>query len=111
MVKAVALCLVLFSATGCVTPLSSSGRLVREVPLSMTENCEYLGVATSSHGTAWTTAGDREAAWNKAYNEAAAMGGNAIVVNQSATSQLVTVARAQVYVCPDLENRRYKTVE
>ena len=76
----------------------------------MTENCDYLGVVTAGHATAWTASGDQEAAWNKLYNTAAAKGENAIVVNQSATTGLSTKARAQVYKCPDLQDLRYEEV-
>ena len=87
------------TSQGCVTDLTSGGSNVRELTVAQTEGCEYLGVVTASHGTAWTSAGDNVSVVNELHNAAYEKGGDSFVVIRSRSNELVTTARAQVFKC------------
>jgi hypothetical protein len=71
--------------TGCATQLDSSAEKVRLVTATQKESCESLGIISTDQQLGLNKASN---AMNKAINEVARRGGNAVFVLSTGTSGL-----------------------
>jgi hypothetical protein len=69
--------IVLFVLNSCATYITPQGQSIRPVTSVEKEKyaCDFLGIVTGSHGSAWTTGGNHEYAMNETRNKVAEMRG------------------------------------
>ena len=86
--------------TGCAEELTTAGKSVRQIQPTASSPCTFLAVVDVSEGNGFDVADDRRGAMNRVWNETAAMGGNAFVVNQGFSSGMRTQIQAEAFRCP-----------
>jgi len=99
--KALFLLLFAIIITGCgATKLTQNGSMVREIEADYSTNCEFLGVIETTEAMGWTAASQDHGALNKARNEVAARGGNAMVISSTSASGINSQVQVDGYRCP-----------
>jgi hypothetical protein len=84
-----ALSMAILSLSGCATPLNAGAEKVRLVSASQKESCESLGIVSTDQQLGLNKASN---SMNKAINEVARRGGNAMYPVSSGTSGFDGVA-------------------
>lgn len=91
---------VIVSFSGCAAQLTQQGSMVRQIQPDWATNCKFLGVIEASEGAGLDYSDDMSGALNTVRNKVAERGGNAFVINQTASSVMRTKIQADAYNCP-----------
>jgi hypothetical protein len=106
MTRTVVLGLITLGLTSCVTTtLTPSGERVRVTTNTETvRGCDFVGEVKASdrmNGGALGQDAAEENTYRRLRNDAAAMGGNIVLLNRASTGRNGSTARGEVFRCPE----------